>query len=102
MIISEHALRGNCNKLVKEFLSILESATTWLDIIFMNVLYEAGSRESDTSARSFIVSVMQPVRGRQCSFIFAALLFHEASQLSAVDHLWITNTINEILPRGDS
>ena len=61
MILSEHALRGNCNKLVKEFLSILESATTWLDIIFLHILYEAGSRESDVSARSFIVSVTQPV-----------------------------------------
>ena len=65
MIISEHALRGNCDKLVKEFLSILESATTWLDIIFLHILYEAGSRESDVSARSFIVSVTQPV---SCSF----------------------------------
>ena len=27
----------------------------------MNILYEAGSRESDTSARSFIVSVTQLV-----------------------------------------
>ena len=61
MILSEHALRGNCNKLVKEFLRIPESATTWLDIIFVNILYEAGSRESDASARSFIVSVTQPV-----------------------------------------
>ena len=61
MILSEHALRGNCDKLVKEFLRIRESATTWLDIIFVNILYEAGSRESDASARSFIVSVMQPV-----------------------------------------
>ena len=32
MIPSEHALKGNGDKLVKEFLSTLESATSWLDI----------------------------------------------------------------------
>ena len=32
MILSEHALKGNGDKLVKGFLSILESATSWLDI----------------------------------------------------------------------
>ena len=32
MILSEHALKGNGDKLVKEFLSTLESATSWLDI----------------------------------------------------------------------
>ena len=32
MILSEHALKGNGDKLVKEFLSILEYATSWLDI----------------------------------------------------------------------
>ena len=32
MILFEHTLRGNGDKLVKEFLSILESATSWLDI----------------------------------------------------------------------
>ena len=32
MILSEYALKGNGNKLVKEFLSTLESATSWLDI----------------------------------------------------------------------
>ena len=29
MISSEHALKGNSDKLVKEFLSTLESATPW-------------------------------------------------------------------------
>ena len=99
MIISEHALKGNGDKLVKEFLSILESATSWLDIreYFES---EIGGRKLDASARdSFIVYVTQPVsysfachvsckvkyywkvanlksevlRGRQCSFIFEAL-----------------------------
>ena len=32
MILSEHALKGNGDKLVKEFFSTLESATSWLDI----------------------------------------------------------------------
>ena len=32
MILSEHALKGNGDKLVKEFLSNLESATSWFDI----------------------------------------------------------------------
>ena len=32
MILSEHALKGNGDKRVKEFLSILEYATSWLDI----------------------------------------------------------------------
>ena len=32
MILSEHALKGNGDKLVKEFLSTLESAIFWLDI----------------------------------------------------------------------
>ena len=32
MILSEYALKGNGDKLVKEFLSTLESATSWLDI----------------------------------------------------------------------
>ena len=34
LILSEHALlvKGNGDKLVKEFLSTLESATSWLDI----------------------------------------------------------------------
>ena len=32
MILSGHALKGNGDKLVKEFLSTLESATSWLDI----------------------------------------------------------------------
>ena len=32
MILSEHTLKGNGVKLVKEFLSTLESATSWLDI----------------------------------------------------------------------
>ena len=32
MIHSEHALKGNGDKLVKEFLSTLESATSWLGI----------------------------------------------------------------------
>ena len=31
-ILSEQALKGNGDKLVKEFLSTLESATYWLDI----------------------------------------------------------------------
>ena len=33
MILSEHALKRNGNKLVKEFLSTLESVTSWLDIV---------------------------------------------------------------------
>ena len=32
MILSEHALKGNGDKRVEEFLSTLESATSWLDI----------------------------------------------------------------------
>ena len=34
MILSEHALKGNGKKMVKdkEFLSTLESATSWLDV----------------------------------------------------------------------
>ena len=32
MILSEHALKGNGVKVVIEFLSTLESATSWLDI----------------------------------------------------------------------
>ena len=32
MILSEHALNGNGDKLVKEFSSTLESATSWLHI----------------------------------------------------------------------
>ena len=32
MILSKHSLKGNGDKLVKEFLSTLESATSWLDI----------------------------------------------------------------------
>ena len=63
MILSEQALKGNGDKLVKKFLSILESATSW----FVNISYEAGSRESESNVKdSFIVSVTQPV-----SFSFA-------------------------------
>ena len=32
MVLSEHALKGNGDKLVIEFLSTLESGTSWLDI----------------------------------------------------------------------
>ena len=32
MILSQYALKGNDDKLVKEFLRTLESATSWLDI----------------------------------------------------------------------
>ena len=32
MILSEHALKGNGDKVVKEFLSTRESAACWLDI----------------------------------------------------------------------
>ena len=32
MILSEHALKGNGDKRIKEFLSTLESGTSWLDI----------------------------------------------------------------------
>lgn len=32
MTLSEHALKGNGDKVVIEFLSTLESATSWLDI----------------------------------------------------------------------
>ena len=32
IILSEHALKGHGDKLVKEFLSTHESATSWLDI----------------------------------------------------------------------
>lgn len=46
MILSEHALKGNGNKLVKEFLSTLESVTSWLDIV-----NEVGISELDASAR---------------------------------------------------
>ena len=46
MILSKHALKGNGNKLVKEFLSTLESVTPWLD--FVN---EVGISELDASAR---------------------------------------------------
>ena len=31
VILSEHALKGNGDKLVKDFLTTLESATSWLD-----------------------------------------------------------------------
>ena len=40
MILSEHALKGNGNKLVIEFLSNLESATSLLDIRKSSVLCE--------------------------------------------------------------
>ena len=57
MILSEHALKGNGNKLVQEFFSTLESVTSWLDIV-----NEVGIRELDPSARdSSIFSVTQPV-----------------------------------------
>ena len=49
MILSQHALKGNGDKLVKEFLSTLESATSWLDIC-MRLAVErrtrAGARNS--------------------------------------------------------
>ena len=49
MILSEHALKRNGDKLVKEFLSTLESATSWLDI-YMRLAVErrtrAGARNS--------------------------------------------------------
>ena len=32
MILSEHALKGNGDKRIKEFLNTLESGTAWLDI----------------------------------------------------------------------
>ena len=32
MVLSEHALKGNGDNLVKEFLSTLESVTSWLRI----------------------------------------------------------------------
>ena len=32
MILSEHSLKGNGEKLIKACLSTLESATSWLDI----------------------------------------------------------------------
>ena len=57
MILSKHALKGNGNKLVKEFLNTLESLTSWLDIV-----NEVGIPELDASARdSSIFSVTQPV-----------------------------------------
>ena len=56
MIPSEHALTGNGDKLVKGFLSILEYATSWLDI---RECFEWGWQTDSFS--SFIVSVRQPV-----------------------------------------
>ena len=46
MILSKHALKENGNKLVKEFLSTLESVTSWLDIV-----NEVGISDLDASAR---------------------------------------------------
>ena len=49
LILSEHALlvKGNGDKLVKEFLSTLESATSWLDIcecLCMRLAFEGRTR----------------------------------------------------------
>ena len=56
MILSEHASKGNGDKLVEEFLSTLESP-------FECYVYEVGSRQADdASARdNLIYFVMQPV-----------------------------------------
>ena len=60
MILSEHASKGNGDKLYKEYLAVLNLRP--LGQTFMNILNEVGSRESDVSAKdSFIVSVTQPV-----------------------------------------
>ena len=48
MILSEHTLKGNGNKLVYEFLSTLEPASSWLD--FVSVVHEVGIQESNASA----------------------------------------------------
>ena len=56
MILSQHALKGNGDKLVKSLLAILNLRP--LGLTFVNILNEVGSRESDSSARdSFTVSV---------------------------------------------
>ena len=44
MILSEHDLKGNGDKLVKEFLSTLESATSWLDIDEYNLCMRVGQK----------------------------------------------------------
>ena len=44
MILSEHDLKGNGDKLVKEFLSTLESATSWLDIDEYNLCMRVGHK----------------------------------------------------------
>ena len=59
MIVSEHALKGNGDKLVKEFLSTLESATSRLDICECYVLVEKKVRRK---CEGQIFSVTQPVR----------------------------------------
>ena len=51
MILSEHALKGNGEKLIKACLSTLESATSWLDIR-MRLAVES---PTDTSARNSLI-----------------------------------------------
>ena len=52
MILSEHALKGNGDKLVKDFLTTLESATSWLDICECLCM---GIRQPDTSVRDSLI-----------------------------------------------
>ena len=111
MILSEHALKGNGEKLIKACLSTLESVTSWLDIR-MRLAVESRTRVRGTvyhylgiscnaagklliclscQLKSYVFwegseRLSEDSRGRQCSFIFAALSFHELNQLSAVDH----------------
>ena len=62
MILSEHALKGNGDKLVIEFLSTLLVRHS---SGFVSVMYEeeVEKRDADASARdSLIFSAMQPVR----------------------------------------
>ena len=60
MILSEHALKGMAINLSKSFLALLNLRP--LGQTFVNILYDVGSRESDSSARdSLIFSVTQPV-----------------------------------------
>ena len=55
VILPEHALKGNGDKLVIEFLSTLEFATSWLDIRqdSCRVIYEeeVEKMDADASAR---------------------------------------------------
>ena len=56
-------MKGNGDKLVKEFLSTLESATSWLDICEGYFMYEVGIRELDTSARDSLIFSVGNVAG---------------------------------------